>query len=137
MTDSSPIFDRRAVFVIDVQKHLIAGPDAVPDALEVRQAIGDMLESIRHHNDLAQLNNNDSSRRTKIVFVQHDDKDPHDPLYKGKPTWELEFNPRIDDDAEVLVSKDVREFILTSNYDGILSSPSILIENRQRLRKQC
>ncbi|CAG8597116.1 6431_t:CDS:10, partial [Scutellospora calospora] len=60
------------LFVIDVQKYLIEGPDAVPDALE------------------------------------HDDKDPQDPLHKGKPTWELEFNPRKDDDAEMLVSKDVR-----------------------------
>jgi hypothetical protein len=86
MADSIPVFDRRAVFVIDVQKYLIAGPDAVPDALEVRQAIGDVLESIRQHNNLALLNNLDPSRKTKIVFVQHDDKDPNDPLHKGKPT---------------------------------------------------
>jgi nicotinamidase-related amidase len=109
MTDSIPVFDRRAVFVIDVQKYLISGPDAVSDAPEVRQAIGDILESIRRHNDLAQLNNLDSFRRTKIVFVQHDDKDLHDPLHKGKSTWQLEFNPRENDDAESLVSKDVRE----------------------------
>ena len=108
MTDSNPVFARRAVFVIDVQKYLIAGPDAVPDAFEVRRAINDIIESIRQCND-----NNGSSRRTKIVFVQHDDKDPNDPLHKGKATWELEFNPRKDDDAELHVSKDVRKHIST------------------------
>jgi hypothetical protein len=121
MTDSTPVFDRRTVFVIDVQKYLIAGPDAVPDALEVRQAIGDVLESTRQHNNLALLNNLDSSRKTKIVFVQHDDKDPNDPLHKGKPTWELEFNPREDDDAESLVSKDVRKYILPDTILSFLS----------------
>jgi hypothetical protein len=91
--------------VIDVQKYLIEGPDAVPDALDVRQAISDILGAVRQRNDLIK----ESSRKTKIVFVQHDDKDPQDPLHKGKPTWELEFNPRKNNDAEVLVSKNVRE----------------------------
>ena len=121
MIDSIPVFDRRAVFVIDVQKYLIAGPDAVSDALEVSQAIGDVLESIRQHNNLALLNNFDSSRRTKIFFVQHYDKDPNDPLHKGKSTWELEFNPREDDDAESLVSKDVRKYILPDTILSFLS----------------
>jgi hypothetical protein len=131
MTDPNPVFERRVVFVIDVQKYLIAGSDAVPDALEVRRAISDILKSVRQHNDLAQLNNA-SSQKTKIVFVQHDDKDPNDPLHKGKPTWELEFNPRKGDDAEVLVSKDVRESIdnLTKG-NVIISPPSKLIETRQ------
>jgi hypothetical protein len=125
MTDSSPIFDRRAVFVIDVQKYLIAGPDAVPDALQVRQAIGGILESIRRHND------NNASMKTKIAFVQHDDKDPHDPLHNGKPTWELEFNPRVNDDTEVLVSKDVREYLPTKRRCGTLPSLSKLIKITQ------
>jgi hypothetical protein len=124
MTDLSPVFKRRAVFVIDVQKHLIAGPDAVPDALEVRQAISDILESVRQRNDI-----DESSRKTKIVFVQHDDKDPNDPLQKGKPTWELEFNPRKEDDAEVLVSKDVRKSIDNLTKGSVVrSSPSKLIK---------
>lgn len=106
MTGPDSAFARRAVFVIDVQRYLIAGPDAVPDAVEVRHAINEKLESIRQHND-----STEASSKTKIVFVQHDDKDPSDPLHKGKPTWELEFKPRKDDDAEVLVSKDVRKFI--------------------------
>jgi len=104
MTDSGASFERRAVFVIDVQRYLITGPDAVPDAMEVRQAVSDILKSTRQRND-----DHESRQKTKIVFVQHDDKDPEDPLYRGKPTWELEFNPRKNDVAEVLVSKDVRK----------------------------
>ncbi|KAI7278789.1 hypothetical protein KC345_g5755 [Hortaea werneckii] len=99
------IFRSQALFVIDVQQSLIAGPEAVPDAVEVRQAIHNVLKSVRHHNDTAQLNN-ESSKRVKIVFVQHNDKDPEDPMYKGKPTWEPMFSPRKDDDAECLVFKD-------------------------------
>jgi len=109
MTDSNPRFGRLAFFVIDVQKHLVSGPDAVPDALEIRQAINDTLESVRQHNDRVELEPHESARKTRIIFVQHDDKDPDDPLYKGKPTWELEFDPRKDDNAEALVSKDVGE----------------------------
>ncbi|KAI6845650.1 putative ATP binding protein [Hortaea werneckii] len=48
-----------------------------------------------------------SSRKIRIVFVQHNDKDPDDPIYEGKPTWELMFSPRKDDGAELLVFKDV------------------------------
>jgi hypothetical protein len=120
MTEPGLIFERRAVFVIDVQKHLITGPDAVPDALEVRQVISDILKSVRERNGMARLNDT-SSRKTKIVFVQHDDKDPNDPLHKGKSTWELEFNPREDDDAESLVSKDVRMYILPNTMLSFLS----------------
>ncbi|GAB1733775.1 hypothetical protein NU195Hw_Modified_536t1 [Hortaea werneckii] len=79
------IFQSQALFVIDVQQGLIAGPKAVPDAVEVRQAIHNVLESVRHHNDTAQLKN-ESSKRVRIVFVQHNDKDPEDPMYKGRPT---------------------------------------------------
>lgn len=128
MADQTSLFECRALFVIDVQKGLIEGPDAVPDALEVRQAISDILKSIREHNDLAQLNN-ESSQRMRIIFVQHNDQDPDDPLHKGKPTWELMFNPREDDDAELLVSKDVGESI-TKDDDGVLYSPLKLIEIR-------
>jgi hypothetical protein len=127
MTDLNPVFERRALFVIDVQKYLIAGPDAVPGALEVRQAIGDILESVRQRND-----SDESSRKTKIVFVQHDDKDSNDPLHKGKHTWELEFSPREDDNAELLVSKDVREsYLYPKTVPVFLPSPSKLIETRQ------
>ncbi|KAI7475406.1 hypothetical protein KC351_g10097 [Hortaea werneckii] len=106
MSGPDPVFKSRAPFVIDVQQDLIAGPEAVPDAVEVHQAIHDVLEPVRHHNDTAQLNNK-LSKRVKIVFAQHNDKDPEDPMYKGKSTWELTFSPREDDDAERLVFKDV------------------------------
>ncbi|KAI6855298.1 hypothetical protein KC343_g1159 [Hortaea werneckii] len=102
----NPVFQSQALFVIDVQQGLITGPEAVPDAIQVRQAIHDVLESVRHHNDTVQRNNK-SSKRIRIFFVQHNDKDPDDPMYKGKPTWELMFSPRKDDDAEILVFKDV------------------------------
>jgi len=104
------VFQSRALFVIDVQQGLIAGPAAVPDAVEVRQAIHDLLESVRHHNDTSQLKDR-SSRKIRIVFVQHNDKDPDDPIYEGKPTWELMFSPRKDDGAELLVFKDVGTFV--------------------------
>jgi nicotinamidase-related amidase len=134
MTDSIPNFGRLAVFVIDVQKYLISGPDAVPDALEIRQAISNTLESVRQHNDLVELEPHESARKTRIIFVQHDDKDPHDPLHKGKPTWELEFSPRKDDDTEVFVSKDVRTSPL-AKHNGVHYSLSKLIKTRQRVRK--
>jgi hypothetical protein len=134
MTDSNPHFGRLAVFVIDVQKYLISGPDAVPDASQIRQAISDTLESVRQHNDLVEPKPHGSARKTRIIFVQHDDKDPNDSLYKGKPIWELEFNPRKDDDAEVLVSKDVRTCPL-AKHDGVHCSLSKLIKTRQRIRK--
>ncbi|KAI7345691.1 hypothetical protein KC320_g8238 [Hortaea werneckii] len=102
----NPVFQSQALFVIDVQQGLITGPEAVPDAIQVRQAIHDVLESVRHHNDTVQRNNK-SSKRIRIFFAQHNDKDPDDPMYKGKPTWELMFSPRKDDDAEILVFKDV------------------------------
>jgi hypothetical protein len=126
MTDPNPVFERRAVFVIDVQKYLIAGPDAVPDASEVRQAISDILKSTRQRND-----SDVSSPKTKIVFVQHDDKDPNDPLHKGMPTWELEFSPRKGDSAEVLVSKDVRKSISSPTKGNVVRHfPSKLIKTR-------
>ena len=128
MSGPNPVFESQAVFVIDVQQGLIAGPDAVPDALEVRQAVHNIIERIRQHNDTAQLNN-ESSGRIKIVFVQHNDKDPHDPLYKGKSTWELMFSPRKDDDAELLVFKDVGASY-PYQVDGIICAMSKLIQTR-------
>lgn len=133
MADLKPLFESRALFVIDVQRGLIQGPDTVPDALEVQQAISDILKSVREHNDLAQRND-ESSRKVKIVFVQHNDKDPDDPLHKGKSTWELMFKPRKDDDAELLVSKDVGKSNVTE-YDDVSSSFSMLIKTRQCIRK--
>lgn len=109
MTIPNFTFNSRAIFVIDVQQALTSGPDAVPDALDVLQAINHVLRKVRQQNDEAQSSAG-PKRKTQIVFVQHNDNDPQDPLWKGKATWELTFPPREDDDAEVLVSKDVRKY---------------------------
>ncbi|KAI6802937.1 hypothetical protein KC332_g9566 [Hortaea werneckii] len=132
MSGPDPVFKSRAPFVIDVQQGLIAGPEAVPDAVEVHQAIHDVLESVRHHNDTAQLNNK-LSKRVKIVFAKHNDKDPEDPMYKGKSTWELTFSPREDDDAERLVFKDVGTSFFPSPKVKLVSSQRSNVEAQIRL----
>lgn len=128
----NPVFQSQALFVIDVQQGLITGPEAVPDAIQVRQAIHDVLESVRHHNDTVQRNNK-SSKRIRIFFVQHNDKDPDDPMYKGKPTWELMFSPRKDDDAEILVFKDVGTSCFPLPKVKIVSSQRLKVEAQIRL----
>ena len=78
----------------------------MPDAADICHAIGSVLELVRSHND-SMAEDNVPDQRIKIIFVQHSDSDPDDPLYKGKATWRLVFEPRDGDEAEVLVHKDV------------------------------
>jgi len=102
-----------ALFIIDVQNHLAIGPTGVPDAEKIRHAISIVLELTRQHNG-NMMGQGTSDERVKIVFVQHNDSDLDDPLYKGKESWGLVFRPQAGDDAEILVQKDEGELAITS-----------------------
>ncbi|THY72586.1 hypothetical protein D6C94_06597 [Aureobasidium pullulans] len=98
---------RTALFVVDVQEGIANATDGVPDAEQIKQAISSVINLARQHNDTL-TGDEKSSEKLKIIFVQHDDKDPKDPLHRGKPTWNLVFQPRPGFDTEMLVSKNVR-----------------------------
>ncbi|TIA11557.1 hypothetical protein D6C80_07418 [Aureobasidium pullulans] len=106
---------RTALFVIDVQEGIANANDGVPDAERIKQAISSVIDLARQHNDTL-TGDEKGSEKLKIIFFQHDDKDPKDPLHRGKPTWNLVFQPRPGFDTEMLVSKNVRD-TFTSNPD--------------------
>ncbi|KAI5247559.1 hypothetical protein E4T43_02057 [Aureobasidium subglaciale] len=99
------MFFERALVIVDVQDGIANPIDGVPDAEQINNAIGSILHRVRQHND--QAHQTASAKPIKILFIQHDDKDPNDPLWRGKPTWELVFPPRKGITTEVLVSKNV------------------------------
>ena len=101
---------RTALFVVDVQEGIANATDGVPDAEQIKQAISSVINLARQHNDTLTGDEKDSEK-LKIIFVQHDDKDPKAPLHRGKPTWNLVFQPRPGLDTEMLVSKNVRKYI--------------------------
>lgn len=94
---------RTALVVVDVQEGIANLNNGVPDADKITQAIGSILRLARQHNE----DNIESGEKIEILFIQHDDKDPEDPLYRGKPTWKLVFPPRQGVETERLVSKNV------------------------------
>ncbi|KAI5206821.1 hypothetical protein E4T39_02246 [Aureobasidium subglaciale] len=96
---------RTALIVVDVQDGIANLNDGVPDAEQVNHAISSILHLVRQHNDNAAQTG--TTKPIKILFIQHDDKDPSDPLWRGKPTWELVFPPRKGSISEMLVSKNV------------------------------
>jgi nicotinamidase-related amidase len=100
---------RQALIVVDVQDGISNSIDGVPDADKIVPAIDSILRLTRLYNDLG-IRGPESKDKVEIVFVQHDDKDPEDPLHRGKPTWELIFQPREKAKNERLVSKDVGEY---------------------------
>lgn len=106
--------DGKALFVIDVQEGIAVGPTAVPDATEVNNAITSILNQVRQSNDLAIKYSSSARQLTKIIFVQHDDQDPNDPLSRGKDTWRLVFQPHLSSPLETLVSKDVGKSMCSS-----------------------
>lgn len=98
--------DRTALIVVDVQDGIANATDGVPDAEQIKQAIGHIPNLARQHNQDIK-HDQDKHRKIDILFVQHDDKDPDDPLHRGKPTWNLVFRPQKGVATERLVSKDV------------------------------
>jgi len=92
-----------ALFVVDVQEGIANLTSGVPDADNINQAISAVLRLARQHNDI----NQEREKAIEILFIQHDDKDPEDPLYRGKPTWNLVFPPRQGVETERLISKNV------------------------------
>jgi nicotinamidase-related amidase len=79
------MLSRTALIVVDVQYCIANLTDGVPDADEVTQAISSVLRDARLHNEI-QIAHHESKRMVEIVFVQHDDKNPEDPLFRGKTT---------------------------------------------------
>ena len=92
-----------ALVVVDVQEGIANLTDGVPDADKIHQAISAILLLARQHNEVSRQR----EKAIEILFIQHDDKDPEDPLYRGKPTWDLVFPPRLGVETERLVSKNV------------------------------
>ncbi|KEQ96312.1 hypothetical protein AUEXF2481DRAFT_28275 [Aureobasidium subglaciale EXF-2481] len=101
------MFSEEALVVVDVQDGIANLVDGVPDAEQINNAIGSVLHRARQHND--QADQTGLAKPIKILFIQHDDKDPSDPLWRGKTTWELVFPPRKGITTEMLVSKNVGE----------------------------
>ncbi|KAK5999703.1 hypothetical protein QM012_005109 [Aureobasidium pullulans] len=107
--------DRTALVVVDVQDGIANATDGVPDAEQIKGAIGHILNLARQHNQ----NNTDgldTGQDIEILFIQHDDKDPNDPLHRGKPTWNLVYPPHDGNKTESLISKSVGD-MFTSNPD--------------------
>jgi nicotinamidase-related amidase len=96
-----------ALIVVDVQEGIANLNDGVPDAEKIIPAIDSILRLARTHNEMAITTSKSKDKIVEILFVQHDDKDPEDPLYRGKPTWNLVFPPRQGATNERLISKKV------------------------------
>jgi nicotinamidase-related amidase len=109
------MISRTALIVVDVQDGIANLTDGVPDADEVTQAISSILRDARLHNGI-QITHYESKRMVEIVFVQHDDKNPEEPLYRGKATWNLVFPPQQSAEHERLVSKDVGKYKSGGSY---------------------
>lgn len=97
---------KTALVVVDVQDGIANLTDGVPDADKIIKAISAILLLARQHNEV----NKQREKAIEILFVHHDDKDPQGPLYRGKPTWDLVFPPRLGVKTERLVSKNVGEY---------------------------
>lgn len=74
---------RTALLVVDVQRHLLSGPGAVPDAEGFRQRLSDLLAAARA-GDVA------------VIHVQRDGG-PGEPDERGSGGWELAFAPTHDE----------------------------------------
>lgn len=105
-----------ALVVVDVQDGIVNSTHGVPDAGEITHAIGSIVRLARLHNE-TQSGSQGSKDSVEILFIQHDDKDPEDPLYRGKATWELLFPPLQAVETERLVSKDVGMYRPDSGVD--------------------
>lgn len=125
--------NRTALIVVDVQDGIADATDGVPDAEQIKQAIGHILNLARQHN---QNIKHDQGKHLgiAILFVQHDDQEPADPLHRGKPTWKLVFEPQKGVVTERLVSKDtvrisksmiVRYFAKFPRGDVFMSNPDL------------
>jgi hypothetical protein len=82
-----------ALVVVDVQDGIANSTYGVPDAGEITHAISSIVPLARLHNE-TQSGSQGSKNSVEILLIQHDDKDPEDPLYRGKATWKLLFPPR-------------------------------------------
>lgn len=103
---------KTALFIIDVQVDLADKADSeVPDAEAIREALNSLIKGVRDYNQSV------PSQKVQLIFVQHNDRDPKDPLAKGKFTWELVFKPKVEE-GDWYISKDVRD-TFESNPDLI------------------
>ncbi|KAI4723701.1 hypothetical protein E4T48_00010 [Aureobasidium sp. EXF-10727] len=98
--------NRTALIVVDVQDGIANAKDGVPNADQVKQAVSSVLHLARQHNENVS-HSKDPTHKVEILFVQHDDQEPSDPLHRGKPTWKLVFPPQEGVKTERLISKTV------------------------------
>ncbi|KAH0162453.1 putative amidase family protein, partial [Aureobasidium melanogenum] len=84
--------DKTALVVVDVQDGIANALDGVPDAEQIKQAIGSVLDLARQYNQ------------------------EYDPLHRGKATWNLVFPPQQDVATERLSSKNIGD-MFTSHPD--------------------
>jgi nicotinamidase-related amidase len=102
---------RRALFVIDIQKELIADPDTrIPNPKRVINAAEEILKVSRSILDSYESSNSPSP--WLIVFVQHEEFPPEGTMLRGSEPWELFFSPRANRQDEILVSKSTGLYIL-------------------------
>jgi nicotinamidase-related amidase len=99
---------RTALFVIDIQAALALDPTTeIPHAQRIRDAGTQILARSRAAIDSARTQQ--QQPELQIVVVQHEEKPESGTLVRGSQPWELVFKQREGDDAEQLVSKQVRE----------------------------
>lgn len=101
---------RTALFVIDIQHDLVSSPNAVPHASRIFTAGTSILDRARSHIDTLRTRGEESD--LSIVVVQHEELPAKGTLQRGTEAWQVVFPPRLEDDCETLVSKDVRKFML-------------------------
>ncbi|KAH8731114.1 Isochorismatase-like protein [Phaeosphaeriaceae sp. PMI808] len=99
---------RTALFVIDIQSDLAQNlKTEIPSTERIREAGQAILTNARAA--LERARGNGQKPDLYIVFVQHEEDPEAGTLVRGSKPWELVFNPREDDNAEWLISKNVRD----------------------------
>jgi hypothetical protein len=107
LASNSNMNPRIALIVVDVQEGIANLNDGVPDAEKIVPAIDSILRLARSHNEMAISTSKSKDKIVELLFVQHDDKDPEDSLFRGKPTWNLVLPPRQGAKNERLIFKNV------------------------------
>ncbi|KAF4468996.1 isochorismatase hydrolase [Fusarium albosuccineum] len=75
----------------------------IPDAARIRDAGTSILAAARG------IANGSGGESPLIVFVQHEESAKDGPLVRGTGPWELVFEPQVDNDNEITVSKNTRD----------------------------
>ena len=105
---------RSAIFVVDIQ-HELAGDDktCIPHADRVKSASERILTSARRISDSSKVETS-APPPPLLVFVQHEEDAASGTLVRGSEPWKLVFEPRANNENEILVAKTTREWSLVS-----------------------